>query len=428
MIARLGQRARAALRREVLQPYLVGGPLRRMYLATLVDAVGLGVYLTMSALYLTQGIGLGNTTAGFALSLAGVASLVGLMPIGALSDRWGSRRVLVSLFLCRSLAFAGLMLADSRMTVFVAVIAAGVVSRVTGPVTQALVLTIIDADPRLPSVKALAAVRSLRNAGFALGGVPATVAISIGTPSAYRAVLLTSVTAFALAAMVVRGLPNKPGQPKKKHRVTRVAHDGRFVMLTVANGMLTLHALVLTIGFPLWLVQHTNAPRWLAGLLLTLNTVLSVLFQVRFSRGAEQLVTSRRLMMISGVLLAVVCACVPLTQSLPTLLAAACFLVLMAVLTASELWQSAGSWGYLVAFAPADRRASYLAFLGLGFTGVTIAGPYLITAMVNLGLLGWLVLVGWFLAAAVIVHALPTTSTSDPAGDDEPAVQRVARK
>ncbi|MGH3831404.1 MAG: MFS transporter [Pseudonocardiaceae bacterium] len=398
----LGGRARAALR-----PFLAGGVVRRMYLATFVDAVGLGVYLAMAALYLTQSIGLGNTAVGLTLSLAGIASLAGLVPIGAMGDRWGSRRVLVALFLYRSLAFAGLLLADSLVTALAAVVAAGVVSRVTGPLTQALVLDVVDAH--VSGVEALAVARSLRNAGFALGAAPAAFAVALGTRDAYRVVLLMSVIAFALAAIVVSRVPNKPGGRKKKHRAWGVVRDRRFMMLTIANGMLTLHALVLAIGFPLWLVQHTQAPRWLAALLLTVNTIMSVLFQVRFSRGSEQLITSRRMLVASGVLLALVCMSVPLVQNLSAPLAGGCFLILVGMLTVGELWQSAGSWGYTVRLAPDHQRGSYLAFLSLGFTVVTIVGPSLITAMVNLDRLGWLVLAGWFLVASLIVCTLPTT-------------------
>ena len=114
------------------------------------------------------------------------------------------------------------------------------------------------------------------------------------------------------------------------------------------------------------------------------------------------------MMLLSGVLLAAVCALVPLTRGLPWALAAGCFLVLATVLTLAELWQSAGSWGYSLALVPPGRRGSYLAFFSLGFTVATIAGPVLITTMLDLGLLGWLLLAAWFLAATAIISTLST--------------------
>jgi MFS family permease len=408
-------RTLSARLRESVRPFLAAGPLRRMYLATLVDAVGLGVYLTMSALYLTRSIGLTNWQTGLVLSTGGIASLVGLVPVGIMGDRWGARRVLVLLFAYRSLAFLGLLLAGNFATAVVAVVAAGMVSRVTGPVTQALVLGAVDTDAGGDSggVEALAVVRALRNAGLALGATPAAAAVAVGTQNAYRAVLLVSVAAFALAALIVRRVPDQPVRRKEKNSRAGVARNGRFVVLTVVSGMLTLHALVLSIGFPLWLVQRTDAPRWLAALLLTVNTVLSVLLQVRLSRGVERLHISRRMMTISGLLLVVVCLGVPLTRGLDAPAAAALFLLLVVMLTLAELWQSAGSWGYTVALAPRDRRGSYLAFFTLGFTVVTIVGPTLITFMLDLGTLGWLVLAAWFLVATVITRTLPARLTRE---------------
>jgi MFS family permease len=410
----VGRSGPLAWTRAALGPFLVGGELRRLYVATLVDAVGLGTYLAMSALYLTQGVGLTNRSAGVALSLAGLASLVGLLPVGVLGDRWGARRVLVLLFAYRALAFAALAVAHDFATVVVGVVAAGVISRATGPLTQALVLDVV--GPQASGVEALAVVRALRNAGFALGAAPAAIAVAVGARDAYRGVLFLSVASFLLAALAVRGVSGGRGTPAPGRRRTRMIRDGRFVVLTVASGMLTLHALVLAIGFPLWLVQHTAAPRWLAALLAAVNTVLSVLLQVRFSRGAERLATSRRMLVVSGLLLAAVCILVPVTGRLPALLSGACFVLLVTALTFAELWQSAGSWGYTVALAPEHQRGSYLAFFSLGFTAVTIAGPALITALVDLRLLGWLLLAAWFLVATAIVSMLPArVSSGEPA-------------
>lgn len=50
-----------------------------------------------------------------------------------------------------------------------------------------------------------------------------------------------------------------------------------------------IHHALLTIGMPLWIAGHTTAPHWLVSGLLLLNTVMVVLFQVRASRGTEDL-------------------------------------------------------------------------------------------------------------------------------------------
>jgi MFS family permease len=398
----VGRRARAAV-----DPFLVSGPLRRMYLATLVDATGLGTYLAFSALYLTQGVGLSNQQAGLLLSLAGGASLAGIIPTGMLCDRLGGRRLLALLFAYRSAAFGGLLLAHDLVTCLVALVAAGVVSRATGPVSQSLVLGLTDSHSS--GVEKLAVVRALRNAGFTLGVVPATVAVAVGTRSAYREVLILSVAAFAVAAVAVAGVPDRPVRPRRvSGRRAALLRDGRLVLLTVANGMLTLHALVLSIGFPLWLVEDTRAPRWLAATMLTINTLLVVLLQVRLSRGSEELPMARRMMVRAGLLLAAACLLVPLTSGLAGAVAAAGFVVLVGLVTLGELWHSAGSWGYLVVLAPTERRGSYLSFFSLGFTAATIVGPGLVTAMVSLRLAGWAVLAGWFLAASAIVRLIPT--------------------
>ncbi|MFD0385246.1 hypothetical protein ACFQ2B_32315 [Streptomyces stramineus] len=92
------------------------------------------------------------------------------MPLGAVADRIGARRALISFFAYRAVAFAAILLARDFVTALAAVAAAGLISRATGPVTQALVLEMTDTEQE--RVSALAATRALRNAGYALGRCP----------------------------------------------------------------------------------------------------------------------------------------------------------------------------------------------------------------------------------------------------------------
>ncbi|MEV4439391.1 MFS transporter [Streptomyces sp. NPDC049577] len=402
-------RVRAAVA-ESVRPFRATGPLRRLYVAVAIDAVGLGMYLAFSALYLTQGVGLSTVDTGVVLSVSGVASLVGLMPLGALADRLGARRALVLFFVYRAAAFCAVLLAVNFATAVVTVAAAGLISRAIGPVTQAMVLQMA-ADER-ERVSALAATRALRNAGYALGALPAAAAAAVGTPAAYRIVLGCTVLAFAVTAWVARRLPDTAVRRKGGERRQGVARDRGFVALTVVNGALSLHAFVLSIGLPLWLVQRTDAPRWLASLLLVVNTVLTVVLQVRMSRGSERPATARRMLVRAGLCLAAVCLLTPLSDGLPGWAAGVLLAGLVVLLTVGELWHTSGSWGLAVARTPAERQGSYLAFFNLGFTVVTIVGPVLMGFLLALGVWGWVALGCWFALLSVASRLLGTRVSS----------------
>src|SRR5262245_35274768 len=111
----------AAVRSRLVRPRLVrprlvrqrgagllppAGPLRRYAFVSLVDAVGTGLFLTGSTLFFTRVVGLSAGQVGLGLSLAGLAALVGAVPLGTLGDRFGHRRVWVILTVIEGALFA----------------------------------------------------------------------------------------------------------------------------------------------------------------------------------------------------------------------------------------------------------------------------------------------------------------------------------
>ncbi|MFD0385245.1 hypothetical protein ACFQ2B_32310 [Streptomyces stramineus] len=223
--------------------------------------------------------------------------------------------------------------------------------------------------------------------------------------------LCGTVLAFAVTAWLARRLPDTPVARGARERKARsVVRDRRFVALTAISGAMSMHAFVLSIGLPLWLVGQTGAPHWLASLLLLVNTVLAVVLQVRMSQGSERPPTARRMLVKAGVVLAAVCLLVPLSGRIPGWAAAVLLAALVVVLTVGELWHTSGSWGLAVEGTPDDQRAGYLAFFNLGFTVATIVGPMAMGFLLELGGWGWAVLGGWFLALALVSRLLPVNT------------------
>lgn len=59
---------------------------------------------------------------------------------------------------------------------------------------------------------------------------------------------------------------------------------------------MSLHFTVPTFLLPLWIAEHTSAPRWTISAMLVLNTVLVVVLQVRFSRNVGDVPSAGRAM------------------------------------------------------------------------------------------------------------------------------------
>ena len=96
--------APAASRVRALLP--PAGPLRRYSLVSLVDATGTGLFLTVSVLFFTRFAGLSAGSVALGLSVAGLAAMIGAVPLGSLGDRFGHRRVWVILTVVQGAVFA----------------------------------------------------------------------------------------------------------------------------------------------------------------------------------------------------------------------------------------------------------------------------------------------------------------------------------
>jgi len=170
---------------------------------------------------------------------------------------------------------------------------------------------------------------------------------------------------------------------------------------------------LLSVGIPLWIVTRTPVPPQLTGVTVLVNTVLVVLFQVRASRGCEDLTVAAHRMRWSAAALAACCLLLGLSAGAGVMVATVLVLAAVVLLTAGEMWQSAGSWGVSYELAPAERRAEYLSVFSLGSTAQSIVGPALLTTVVMPhGTLGWLglgvLLLGTGLVLPVVVARAAT--------------------
>src|SRR4051794_24585680 len=180
------------------RPAAAGRASRRFLGIALIDSVGTGLFLAGSALFFTRVLELSTVHVGIALSLSGMAGLLFSVPLGRFADRVGGRRVLLALYLYRGLGFLGYLMVHDFTTVLLVACLLGVGERATGPVVQALVGAMNEAESR---VRTMAAVNAVRNIGFSIGTLLATAAIAAQSPTAFRGLVLANAVSFFLAAV-----------------------------------------------------------------------------------------------------------------------------------------------------------------------------------------------------------------------------------
>ncbi|MDP9434893.1 MAG: MFS transporter, partial [Actinomycetota bacterium] len=180
--------------------------------------------------------------------------------------------------------------------------------------------------------------------------------------------------------------------------------DGPYVAVTALGAVLSLHYVLLEVAVPLWVAEHTNAPRWTVAVLFLVNTAAVVLLQVRVAGTAGDVASSAVVARRGGLLVAASCAVFAAASGPgPGPVVAVAVLVTGALgHVAGELLQAAGSWGLGFGLAPERAQGQYQGLYVTGTAASHAAGPLVVTLLaVQLGTPGWVLLAALFAAAAL---------------------------
>ncbi|GAA1185561.1 MFS family permease [Kitasatospora gansuensis] len=275
-----------------------GGP--RYALALAVDALGTGLLRPFLLLYGITVLELSAAATGLAMTVGIVAGLVCLPPLGRWLDRGARSSAVAASMLVRVVGVVVLVAASAGdVPLFtVAALLLGIGNQSWPAAHAALVATV--STGRLRDA-ALAAGRSVRNAGLGVGALLAATAVA-GGPSALRVLAVASGAGY-LAAGALAWSVRVAADPTRRQSADDGPTPGMGVLL-LANVLYVFCLNVPEIAVPLVLVTQLHAsPVWAAAVFVA-NTVLVVALQVplttwtaRWSRGT--------VLAASGVVLAV---------------------------------------------------------------------------------------------------------------------------
>jgi MFS family permease len=380
----------------------------------LVSAIGTGAFLSVSVVFVTRIVHLSAATLGLGLTVSAAIALGTAVPIGILADHVGPKRVLVAICVWRGACFVAYPFVQDTWQFLAVVCLLGVVERSAAPMEQALVGQAVGPDER---VRVLAVLRSVRNVGLTLGALLGSIGLLVDTRPGYAAILLTNAATFAVCAVLAARLPllAGPATGLRRRFSAAVLRDRPFLGFTLVSAVLTVHMTLLSVGLPLWIVDHTDVSHAIVAPLLVVNTVLAVALQVRASRGTEDIAGAARALRRAGFALAATCLLALAVPRLPVLVGAGVLVVAMVALTAGELLQSAGGWGGSYLLARPGQEGVYLSVFWLGVSLQQIAAPAVLTWVVGAGTWGWLGLAAVVLAAGLAAPAVGRRAAARPA-------------
>ncbi|HEU4945993.1 MAG TPA: MFS transporter [Kribbella sp.] len=378
------------------------GPLRPLALATLLSRVGNGLLMTVSVLYFNRIVGLSVAQIGLGLTIAGLFGLLSAVPMGHVADRRGPR----TLFVVLSLLLSGLsllyLLVDTFWQFLAVAVVLTVIDRGAGAVRSALIAAVTQGAAG--RVAARAYLRAVTNIGIMVGAGVGALALHFNTAAAYRTMFVLDSGLSIVAGLVVLAVPRVAPQPKSGDGPVWVAlRDHGYLAVAALNAGMSIHFAVLEVAIPLWVVDHTEAPRSTVAALLAINTIVVALFQVRSSRGIADPTSAARATRTAGLLLMASMVLFAAASGGGVLVAVALLAVGALVQVIGELLQSSGSFLLGFDLAAESAQGQYQGVWNTSMSISSMLAPMVLALLpLGLGVPGWLILGAWFAVVGVL--------------------------
>ncbi|MFI0787054.1 MFS transporter [Streptomyces lydicus] len=370
---------------------MLRGPVRFLTIASFVTTVGSGLYLAGSMLFFTRVVGLGVPGVSTGLAVATAVGILSGLPLGAVADRVGPRGLYVATQGVQATAMFLFPMAHSFAAFLALVTVAAIGQRGAQAVGGALVARISGPGER---TRIRSHLRAVTNLGMGIGAAAAGVALQLDSTAAYTVLILANGLSFLAAAGLllkipsVRPVPRPPGA-----RRMEAVRDRPYLALSLLCGVIAFQYDVVSLVLPLWLVSHTEAPRWWLSLLLVTNMAVVVLFQVRATRWVRGPLPASTALRGAGFLSLAGCTVLALAAGVSAPVAAALLLVGVLLLSSGELGLAAGAFEVSFALAPEHAQGQYQGAFNLADGVVRAASPVVLTALcLEWGKPGWVVL------------------------------------
>jgi len=362
--------------------------------------------LPFLTLYLTQDIGFTVERAGLVVAVFGMGSMAGSVIGGKLSDQLGAVRTqLLSLVL----SGAGFLILGQLRSFPVLVVGIFFVSVVSETFRPALMASVALAAPAEVAARAFALIRLAVNLGMTLGPAVGGVLASISYGWLF---IVDGLTCWAAAIVLFAALSREALRPEDRASPTVPGEspwrDGPFLVLIGLVFLLAMAFLQVWITFPLYLREYLGLDERAVGLVMALNAVLIVLFEMVLLHAVEHCNRLR----VAGIGALLVCVGLGL---LPFGTSVGFVVLLTCVWTLGEMLNLPMTNAIVAARASATTAGRYMGAYTLAFASAFVVSPLFGSAVYQrlgpnvlwygIGMSGLVLLAGYLWLASRFTHS-----------------------
>lgn len=337
-----------------------------------IDRVGGTLLFPFFSLYITQRFNVGMTQAGIILGLFSVFGLVGGMLGGALTDKFGRRKLILFGLVFSAVSTLTLGLVDSLAALYPLAVVIGLLSDVAGPAHQAMIADILPEKKRQEGFGILRVVGNMAwIVGPTIGGFLANQSFFLLFVSDAIISCIVAVLFYFLIAESKPEAHAHESQPSLWQTFVGygvVLRDGAFLAYIVAAILMGLVYQQMYNSLSVYLRDvHGIAPQGY-GFLLTSSAITVILFQFWVTRIIKH--RPPFLMMTIGTLFYMLGFGMFGFVSLYWLFALA-----VVIITIGEMIIMPTSQMLAANFAPEQMRGRYMAMFGLAWMLPAVVGP-----------------------------------------------------
>lgn len=397
------------------------GLLRIQALATLVNSIGNGIFSTCATLYFTEVVHISLIQVGLGVTCASIPGILVGIPVGHLADRHGPREVCIvaSFFQCATI---GSLIFAHDFTIFVVLVSLDRIASSAANSSRAPLIRAITGDR---AVAFRATLRSIGSAGYALGAGIAGITIAVGTHTAFTVAILLDSLSFLIVVVILTRIPYCAPVVVAQKAGSRwtVFSDRPYIIVAALNGLMSIQYLVLSVPLPLWIVLHTNAPRWAVAASVLINTVLCVFLQRRNGAKVDTVRTSGTAMRRAGLIFLLSCPMLAFAAGLSAWLSLSLILAAVAVHTLGEIYHASASFMLSLDLAPAHAQGQYQGmFASLQQITSSLGPTVLIFLCLTMGRAGWIALGVFFALTGIVTEFFLRWAVNDRHEIDSEAV------
>jgi len=338
-----------------------------------IDAIGSTLLFPFFALYITQKFGVGMTQAGILLGMSSLFGLIGSVIGGAITDRFGRRRLILFGLIFSALSSLLFGLAWDVKILYVLVVIVGLLSRVANPAYDAMLADIL---PEAKRQEAFGITRVAFNYawifGTALGGlIAARSFLALFVIDAGLSLLVASI----LLIFLPETKPAVQGEAKKNESLFKTAAGYGVVLRDLAYMSFTLAGMLVLIVYqqqysslPVYLQNIHNIDSRSYGIMLSISGLEVVLFQIWISRVIRKY-PPFLMMMLGSLFFMAGFTMIGFVKGFPL------FALAVVIATIGEMILFPTNKALAANFAPEDMRGRYMAVYDLGWTLPATIGP-----------------------------------------------------